>query len=113
MTVTGAVNIFGRFISIASAASFALPSSLRTQTNLAGLKLADVQPPFHSIVELANRLLIDGSIVPFTAAVHLGACAIDPMLSVRFAAVGLLDSNNGPLDSSSEVTKYRCCPSKK
>ena len=40
----GAVNIFGRFICIASAASLALPSSLRTRTNLAGLQWADVGP---------------------------------------------------------------------
>jgi hypothetical protein len=48
----------------------------------------------------------------FIAALHLGACAIDPLLSVRLAAVGLLDSKNGPLDSSSEVINYRCSPSK-
>jgi hypothetical protein len=48
----------------------------------------------------------------FTAALHLGACVIDPMLSVLVAAVGLLDSEDRPLESASEVTKYRCCPSK-
>ena len=48
----------------------------------------------------------------FTAALHLGACVIDPMLSLLLAAVGLLDSEDRPLESASEVTKYRCCPSK-
>jgi hypothetical protein len=48
----------------------------------------------------------------FIAALHLGACAIDALLSVRLAAVGLLDSKNGPLDSSSEVIEYRLLPSK-
>ena len=48
----------------------------------------------------------------FTAALHLGACVIDPPLSVLLAAVGLLDYEDKPLESASEVTKYRCCPSK-
>jgi hypothetical protein len=48
----------------------------------------------------------------FIAALHLGACAIDPLLSGRLAALGLLDSKNGPLDSSPGVIEYRCCPSK-
>jgi hypothetical protein len=48
----------------------------------------------------------------FIAALHLGACVIDPMLSALLAAVGLLDSEDMPLESASEVTKYRCCTSK-
>ena len=44
MTVTGAARIFGRLASEASAASLALPSAERTQTNRAGLLLPDVGP---------------------------------------------------------------------
>jgi hypothetical protein len=42
MTVKGAAKIFGRFFSNATAASFAFPCSLRTQTNRAGQQLAEV-----------------------------------------------------------------------
>ena len=45
-TVRGACRILGRFFSDARPASFALPSELRTQTNRAGLLLAEVGPHF-------------------------------------------------------------------
>jgi hypothetical protein len=42
----------------------------------------------------------------FIAAFYLGACVLNPTRSVVLAAVGLLDSEDRPLESASEVTKY-------
>jgi hypothetical protein len=157
MTVTGAVNIFARFIFIASAAlvtsitifpvqsgRFAAtslkcrkptakkmmsassarstvagimcgPSSAAISVSDSGPRELAISARMLCLAKMPVRVLPTRPVPTMLyciAALHLGACAIDSMLSVRLAAVGLLDSKNGPLDSSLEVTKYGCCPSK-